>query len=385
MSTDESSDKRISKEETQILINHALATGIKASKLAEELDTNNSRISEGKKGEWTLTIEQKEILIERYGQPLGSPGFFISASKYESVKDLKEQWNTFFDHHHITTILKPLIERQHYKINYDLIEEHQTVNKVGYYEAYNNLLFSKLKGLIEDEEFKRWYEKALKVNELQDEKENAEEIEERSINTYQNESNKIIDYISEISKQAPFNEKLYTKHHLGDLDSNLEYIAYDLFILATLHYKAISFKIDIFNHTSDFLPERSFGSPITDFVITGKDVLSYEPDTDYFIGSGFANGFKSKRWNEVDCKALEGWEPKEVSVYLNNDSYYAILLTVQHNNETKHLLIPKRLSEDMFTDLQELMEWFGLEKLPLRQLKENIAKMGGYIAGAEVI
>lgn len=85
-----STNKKLSKIETRNLLRHASAlssTGI----VADMIDVPATRISEGKRGDWQLTVENADKLRAKFGMPLAEAGLFLKCEVWDSLEAMQAE------------------------------------------------------------------------------------------------------------------------------------------------------------------------------------------------------------------------------------------------------------------------------------------------------
>ncbi|MBS9403293.1 hypothetical protein KG088_06595 [Halomonas sp. TRM85114] len=81
---------KLSKIDTRNLLRHATARS-STKTVAAMIDVPGPRISEGKRGEWQLSIKAADKLREMFGSPLAEAGLFLECEVWETLEDLQAE------------------------------------------------------------------------------------------------------------------------------------------------------------------------------------------------------------------------------------------------------------------------------------------------------
>lgn len=400
----------ISKEESKRLLDHAISyKGITAKKLAEFLGVSEPRVSQGRKSppEWRLRPEQAAKLIEEYGQPRITKGLFVRAQRARSIGEFLGNFGFQSRKAHLKKILKHVTNN---KYRSKLTSILSPTNG----ESNQQEVISNFENFINSDEFQYWLVSMAKFVETAPlagltTKELSLSL---SASTYYD-----FDRVSELDiRSNPINLpiekglKLIAPAFGVDIET-LE--GMDLFLIGQL-YKVLSEeeKRKNFELNSDFSFQHHpilLASDLSDFIITGDRVWKKEgffPNKKYgepafkelFIPTHQNDLYKSfapnleirdrvisdeKAWN-LDC-----WASYKVSLFIDSNCNYNLLIELGSDNNFHtpilSIVITTLPGIKIFEELLRLRQWLGLEELPEIEIKQQIAALGGYIPGAQVL
>ncbi|MEW5056213.1 MAG: hypothetical protein AB1Y25_01135 [Cycloclasticus sp.] len=417
--------KRVTREGTTRLIKHALAssTQMTSKELAKILSTQEARISEGKRGEWTLEESHASILVDKFGQPRGAPGHYIQAEKNASITSFIEDEPEQSSRRHYETIINYLNSP---KVQDKLVEKlththNLGANPITLDNADKEQILSDFKRLLLSSTFKQWLKPVNQwMLKAKDEKLNYKEILTRS--------SSLKHYDIEILDQLPAQQQDGEDY---PSESSLSVYAKNEFTLNLDHLSTISlllignaindFELSTIQHelgldtSSSFSPKRTNISnrSTTDYVITGTIVweregefkkpktgqaasenLAFKTPDEQFI---FSPNLLAQNWDlsnptgwQLDC-----WTTFKVRLFINESCDYTLTIelgaqkgspqqSADHYGE-RQIIIPKVSGLKLFEQLIELRQWLDLGKIPEIEIKTNIAKAGGYIPGTIVL
>jgi len=412
--------KRVSKEETKRLIDHALTSSpsMTSKRLAEILSTQESRISQGKYGEWRLEESHAEILIENFGQPRSAPGDFIQAEKNESISSFIEGEPERSRRRHYEIIISYLSSS---KVQDKLVEKLRgapsllgaKLPTLG--KADKEQLLCDFKRLLLSPTFEQWLKRVSQwVLKAQKEKlhykkffgcsgglkyDNTEILEQDGE-----------DYSEESSILA------YAKNEFSLCLEGVSTISLLLIGNAINHFELASTRCDLdLDLTPNFSPKYTKSSNIStiDYVITGTVVWEHEgafkkpkigeaaseklafkvPDEELIFSPDLKEfvGFNSipQDW-QLDC-----WTTFKIGLFINKNCDYTLTIELgaqkgvaqqpAYHLGQRQIIIPKVSGLKLFEQLIELRRWLDLEEIPELEIKANIAKAGGYIPGAIIL
>lgn len=428
----------ISKEETVRLINHALASSVKMTnrRIAELINEPDSRISQGKSGDWSLTQEQAELLIDQFGQPRSHPGEFVRAEMAKSIKDFIDNEASLSELRHweklIHTISSPITKTRLFEIlgneqkrlsdtrrdlNDNVVSEPEKPDENEIFDGFNEFVAS--------DEFKSWMGSAKNwMKKAYESGFEGEELHQRSKSLLLYN----IDVLEELpvertlanDRDFPFDKPLPT--WAEDVGLNLEgFYPVGLMLLGDFYHQLNSHESIEYpglpeSYTfCESLPAFE-ASELNDYVITGEVVWEHQghfaspkkgrsvcenivgdiPEYNLLFPPVFRRGDclvpeKTAQSCQVDC-----WTTYSVRLYVNENCDYSLLIELGQQKPTtvipepyhwaeRHIVIPKILGRELFNHLLVLREWLELEALPEIAIKKNIAKAGGFIPGAKVL
>jgi len=417
---------RVTKEETKRLIEHALTSSpsMTSKKLAEILSTQESRISQGKYGEWRLEEGHAAILVENFGQPRSGSGCFIQAEKSESISSFIEGEPGRSSRQHYEAIISYLSSS---KVQDKLIEKLRGAPSllgaklpILGKEDKEQLLYD-FKRLLLSPTFEQWLKKVNEwVLKAQKERLHYQEFLGRSGGLkYDN---------TEILEQVPARKRggedysegssilVYAKNEFSLCLEGVSTMSLLLIGNAINHFELASTRLELgLDITADFSPKytKSSGILTIDYVITGTVVWEHEgafkkpkigeaaseklafkipgeqlifsPDLQELVGYNSI----PQDW-QLDC-----WTTFKVRLFINKNCDYTLTIELGAQKGMRTLpachlgqrqaIIPKISGLKLFEQLIELRCWLDLEEIPELEIKANIAKAGGYIPGAIIL
>jgi len=417
--------------ETEQLLRHALATSKRMTNLslALELDVKPPRISEGLRGAWNLNPEQKQRLIEKFGQPRGAAGRYIRAEQFDSFSAFLDQASEIYRKHHLASVLETFRDREFLEKLAETVRKMPADTSLPYpalTAAQVTKTLSAFEQFLLSPEYSRW----LQAVRIGYKKLMQENLGVREMQRYFWAAKY---YNVELIEQIPIparDSDLPSDAGLEALagESGLDFIQLNALDLAVIgaaflalqderHYRAAKMKKPI-----SLLP-RNLSVDLMDrneFVVTGDRVWEEEGEfAEPKIGQPFAEEsiFRKPNGNSqevveprFDQPALLGttsqyrkktswdldyWTTYRIELFLKNDCNYCLLIEVGNDRAASiprgyhhpqwTFVIPKIIGRHVFDHLYELRAWLGLDELPEHLIKTRIAEKGGYIPGAEII
>lgn len=370
----------ITKEESIRWINHAIAfyenLGKKQKELADDFGLPPSRLSEFKNPKLPTKVTKSQIdqIIQLCGAPKRDSGRFEHAELYDNL-------DTFFK-----SFIPVSLNRFHRAV-YKSLSNQTTVEHI-----------------LEQCSFE----------------DSNQENQMANINQFVRS-----DGFSLLCLDEAFNEKVRT--------STTEYL---LSLIKPYGINNISteafYRLRQLNSLIKELPDFVLGSesknglsptiPKTQIVLTGTRIATFMPSEDLFeypankrlndelntlSGSGIPYSLQKKQIPELDS-----WRSIRVEVYLSENMNYYFLIHMSHGKlspidlsyestvpegfswcnydaivlKQDRIAVIKNVSSlDLFEEIEELRKWQGLGEDNLYELKQNIAKAGGHVAGAVVL
>lgn len=370
----------ITKEESIRWINHAIAfyenLGKKQKEMADDFGLPPSRLSELKnpKLPTKVTKSQIEQIIKLCGSPRRDPGRFEHAELYDSL-------DTFFE-----SFIPVSLNRFHRAV-YKSLSNQATVDHI-----------------LEECNFE--------VSSLDNQIDNINQFV-RS------------DGFSLLCLDETFNEKVRspTTEYLLSLIK-----PYGINNISTEAFYRLRQLNSLIKELPDFVlgGESKNGLsptiPRTQIVLTGKRIAAFLPPERIFkypvnkqisdelntLSGGCLPYFSQKS----QIPELDSWRSIRVEVYLSEDMNYHLLIHLSHGEmspvdssyestipegfswcnydavvlKKDRIAVIKNVSSlDLFEQIEELRKWQGLGEDNLYELKQNIAKAGGHVAGAVVL
>lgn len=430
----------ITSDETKRYLGHACEAkgGRTAAKLAELLNVQPPRVTEGRKGEWCMTEQHKQLIIDNFGAPKGKPGTFVQAESHDSLDAFFDNEERLSRHRHLAQIAQ-IVNTKEFK--QDLakavqwadetvvqIEEQGRPDSDGDWKEK----LERLTDLMALPEFAQWLEgSTLYLKRLRECEEYRDDPEKLAGNMGWITSNINIDQLLDleitdnIPDEVPWDSSLLElAKQLGiRIESRLVFPT--LFLLGHLRHSTHQLEAATgLTLEQPYTPMTGLRIPapsiIEDYVITGSCIFD---DEGVFntpkIGAPCLDAIFIPLWQEqpqlsfpltVDLfdryvtdtpkrsLSVDYWVSYRVAVYLKDNCDYALHLNLRDYdlNEAVHrlyqplgrernIVIPDIPAPELFKVLEELRKWLGMPELPLFELKSRIAQQGGYIPGARVI
>jgi hypothetical protein len=419
-----------------------------ASNIADFLDVPASRISQGRSKEWRLSLGEANTLIEKYGQPKGKPGLFVRAEERENIICFIENEPLNSKTRHLKRIsslycsskfrnsladkIKMIGEDDQLLSTYEAftedgdellsIDERSDARKTRACKLYTSAEFrkeklNKLLSVMRTPQFAQWLAAARlyleKLREIYD--------EPIAISTKMG-STGFFD-ICEIHQIIPDGNNNHLPSQ-GSLDKLLEgyglktdsFFEMSLLLIGSLEqnfpgYGLLSAENGLISQDKEALNE------VKEYVITGENIWSHEgaftkpkvgevglesiffpdvknrPDWTYPLLENH-NKPKLSNFKDETSMSVDRWTTYEVSLFLKDNCDYSLLLSLGNNENIgsgyihfpeRNIVIPNISGVQLFNELEVMRKWLTLPKLPLDEMKRDIASNGGYIPGAVVI
>jgi hypothetical protein len=380
----------VSKEESMLLIQHAISAfqneGKKQKELGELLGSDGSpvsasRISEGKIGKWKLLPSQRQMIIEHYGYPRRGKGQYIKAEVYDKVTEFIDDYEDS-SKKRLKRRLYELFMRKDYQ---GVILSYLKKDETRFYtEVQSKSLvcdISIVEELLSQPETKIWYD------------------------SYRN------DYLS-IDEQC----NKHFKSLLTSVDSRLSTYSNDSF--QKVLYRIAQFKFEL-------MPEFSFdydvdvpSIPRKEMIITGDEVLNFKADccTVEFNNAadmlGKGTNFRSllargaiPEGSEINDKP-DNWKRVILRLYLSENMHYHLWIRLDdtphvHTFEesydadyhagisddglVRNIVIKDLCRINFLKEIEIIRKWCGWTCDFNDDIKREVAKVGGYVPGAEVL
>jgi len=416
--------------ETEQLLRHALATSTRMTNLslALTLDVKPPRISEGLRGGWNLNPEQKQKLIEKFGQPRGAVGRYICAEQFDSFSAFLDQASEISRQHHLSAVLETFRDQNFLEKLAETV--YRRPSDTGFpYPALTAAQVTKTLAAFEQfllsPEFSRW----LQAVRIGHKKLMQEDLGVREIQRYfwaaKYYNVELIEQIPIPARDCDLSRDAGLEALAGE--SGLDFVQLNALDLAAIgaaflalqderHYRAAKLK-----KTLSLLPQNLSVDLMdrNEFVLTGDLVWDEEGEfSEPKIGQPFAEEsiFRKSKENHQEVveprfeqPALPGtlqyrkktnwdldcWTTYRIELFLKNDCNYCLLIEVGNDQAASiprgyhhpqwTFVIPKIIGRHVFDHLYEVRAWLGLDELPEHLIKTRIAEKGGYIPSAELI
>lgn len=366
----------MTKEESIRWINHAIAfyesLDKKKKDLAKDLGIEASRLSELQNINHSSRVTPNMIrqIIELCGAPKRDPGRFEYAELYDSLE-------SFFDNY------IPVTLNRYYRDIYESLTDKAVVDEI----------------LSDCLDFGR--------------------RNRRQIVKTINEMVRSQDFTNHCQLNLSSIDKLSNATNTYELDFETESL----------------YRLHQLNALVEVLPEFQFGSesnkgldlvvPKTPVVLTGVRIATFMPDKKGFdypankhVTSELSRWVRKPNKSSLASKPsriakLDLWETIRVEIYLSENMNYHILIHMSdgsleprdlsyqstisdggyewsnydavHGEKDRIAVIKNVNTLDLFSQIEELRKWQGLEADNLYEIKQNIAKAGGHIPGAHVL
>ncbi|QUM78817.1 hypothetical protein HWV00_21325 (plasmid) [Moritella sp. 24] len=396
----------VSKEESMLLIQHAISAYLNEGKnqkeLGELLGIDGSRISEAKIGKWKLSPSQRQVIIDNYGYPRRGKGQYINAEIYNSVTeflgDYEESSNQRLKHKLYSFFRSENFQR----------ELSFCVKRAASSSKESSLLY-RIDELLSLSETKSWYEY----------------IKENNINLYPSDS---VFHRASPDRKVEDIDVYVIQVGLSTIDTSTGFIAANPYpeFMAIL-YRMAGFKYELM---PEFCFDKNFDiEPVTlnELVITGDVVLELRPNSDLYDvcdedddDSNILRGQASLPFNKLSANLFgrhdflyelknkpdmnskshykpDNWSRIVLRLYLSESMNYHLwirldngneintLRAISRNGEVRNIVIKDLCRLDFLNEMELIRKWCGYDCDMSADLKHELAKLGGYIPGAKVL
>ncbi|MCJ8352011.1 hypothetical protein [Moritella sp.] len=376
----------VSKEESMLLIQHAISAYLNEGKNQKELGAllgiDGSRISEGKIGKWKLSLSQRQVIIDNYGYPRRGKGQYIKAEVYDTVTEFINDYEVS-SKRRLKRRLYELLMRKDYQdliISYSKYKDEISFD-IGSKSEPLVRDISIIEKLLSQPEAKTWYDskKNLAYGHSRFKKDNCDDNFEQLLNNLG-----IISLRNPMSKWHDFQEMMY---------------------------RIAQFKFEL-------MPEFSFNNQdvvhsveLKQLVITGDKVLSlkggclntgvndaadiFGPRESLYNFISYDPHYKQRiaLYTGINCKP-DHWYKVELKLYLSESMRYHLWIRLcgdsqNHSEEVADLyrdIVIKDLCRiNYLKEIETIRKWCGLPCDFNDAIKREVAKVGGYVPGAEVL
>ena len=379
----------ITKQESQLLAQHAIAAnsaqGNTQKALAVELGIEPSRLSEAKSGSHTLMPHQRDTIIQKFGAPRKAKGQYIKTEIYNSVDGFIKQYETT-SKQRLASRLYNIFTRHDYL---EMISSHiGTIRELnrpfGQERSAEDIQFilAELDRLTESPEVLKWYKENKNrpdsplddgLIKLEFELENIFRLD---ISDYRvgRELDTIIYYLVALKQLLPgFKIAKKTNARLELAEEKEVVIVGDLVVDESIRGGS----------TSINKPANALGA----FANT-----PYLCRTHNSPGANLKNEIQNCIQSKPDY-----WSMAELKLYLSESMEYHLWIKLSNKNAycnstnmdgvspARNMVIKNLDRVTFLKDLELIRKWLGLPEDMNDTLKENIAKIGGYIPGAMVL
>gem|GEM_PF-5414560 len=363
----------VTKEESMLLIQHAISgiinEGENQQVLAKYLEVDPPRLTEAKKGRWTMRDYHRTLIIDRFGYPRRGKGEYIKASVYETVSAFTDDY-------------VPSSKVRYKRRLYELFTRTDYQLLIGSYFILPDFIgidnpdalkmkLHRLEKLLLLDGFTQWLD------------------EQRSNDS----NNKSIDTLAD---SILFEVGLT----ISSFVENRVYIVL---------YKLGLFKVDV-------MPSFTFASTAdvpslanSELVLTGDVVLNY---SDIVNETGTLNSvscvhgeygrsfFPTCAGNFIVDSIVQGseinsmpdhWNKVEMRLFLSENMEYHLVINlikecyVYDINDARNVVVTCIDRIGFLQEIEKMRKWLGLSYDMHDQLKSKLAKVGGFIPGARVL
>lgn len=379
--------EKLTQDETTRLLEHVCSRGEMTNQLVADLiEVEPPRISEGRKGKWRLTRDKAEKLELEFGKPRAEKGVYVFAELLgegiaQARKTIPELASVrhrqrCLDVWHHKDVRKGLAGDVIYdETPLDWSEKKERDKDDGFWIE----VFDKFDALLDSNEFKTLIKRLRdKVASIVWEESEAPEA------SYNLKNDDFYCGIA-LAKKA-------------EASANLEGITLKrLHPFSLLQYSALK-ELDEKSIVADSQP--------FDIVITGELIREWRGKLEVpIVGASCSNRLvfpidgnpvqafplrsflnDEKHPLNVDC-----YDSFSASLYLTHRLEYALVLHLYDHRYTsfrtpeRTFVITGIRSAKLFDELADLQNWLGLEDLGLGFVKVGLAELGGYIPGAKII
>ncbi len=373
----------VSKEESMLLIQHAISAYLNEGKNQKELGAllgiDGSRISEAKIGKWKLSPSQRQMIIDNYGYPRRGKGQYIKAEVYDTVTEFIDDYEDS-SKKRLKRRFYELLMRKDYQdvIVRKLAPLKGSVGKnIGGYSEFELPAFDieLVETILSQPEIKIWYDNY--------------------------NSKKVPDY-NYLSLMSSIHDDL-----IDNLNPQFEAIL----------YRIAQFKFEL-------MPEFSFFSgvdvpsiPHKELIITGDEVLNFKSDCCRLEFNKVADLFGSRELYGPfsTCGISEGsvindnpdnWERVILRLYLSESMHYHLWIRLDDTHHVadyedhynadyqagitddglvRNIVIKDLCRINFLKEIEIIRKWCGWPFDFNDDIKRELAQVGGYIPGAEVL
>jgi hypothetical protein len=376
----------VSKEESMLLIQHAISAYFNEGKNQKELGTllgiDGSRISEGKIGKWKLSPSQRQIIIDNYGYPRRGKGQYIKAEVYDTVTDFIDDYEES-SKKRLKRRLYELLMRKDYQ---DVIVSHFKKSE-AMLQLYGNgskppepmvCDISIIEKLLSQPETKMWYD-------------NYRDCSHYNISSF--------------------------KSLLTSVDTRLPKYSNDDF--QKILYRIAQFKFELMPEFSFFCDVDVPSIPRKELIITGDEVLNFKSNcsgVEFNNTAGLLGQFKQEitfvsnaipKGSEINEKP-DHWGCATLKLYLSESMGYHLWIRLDpffHHDEfdlqetkmvkrldgiiedglVRNIVIKDLCRINFLKEIEIIRKWCGWHHDFNDDIKRKVAKVGGYVPGAEVL
>lgn len=380
----------VSKEESMLLIQHAISAYLNEGKsqkeLGELLGIEGPRISEGKLGKWKLSSQQRQVIIDNYGYPRREKGQYIKAEVYDTVTEFIDDFEDSSKKRLKRRWYELLMRKDYQDVIISKSRRSSDPFDIRFGSELEPLVFdiALVEKLLSQPETKIWYEHYhSNIGYVLSARRSSEES-----------------YFSLVSS---VHEDL-----IDELDSSFEHIL----------FRIAQFKFELMPEFSFFHDAVAPSIPRKELVISGDEVLNFKADccrvkfneiADIFGKRDYLKSFLSTsiipEGTEINDKP-DNWKRVILRLYLSESMHYHLWIRL---DDTEHLadytegydveyyaginddgLVRNIVIKDLcrmnfLKEIEIIRKWCGWPYDFNDDIKREVAKVGGYVPGAEVL
>lgn len=380
----------VSKEESMLLIQHAISAYLNEGKNQKELGAllgiEGSRISEGKVGKWKLSPSQRQVIIDNYGYPRRGKGQYIKAEVYDTVTEFIDDYEVS-SKKRLKRRFSELLMRKDYQ---DVIVSHLKkvegmVSLYGYGSERAEPMvcdISIIEKLLSQPETKIWYDSYL----------------ERSHNASSQRDRNFKSLLTSVDTRLP----KYSGHGLQ-----------------VVLYRIAQFKFELMPEFSFFRDVDVPSIPRKELIITGDEVFNFKSDcsgVEFNNAADLLGPFEQERTfvsnaipkgSEINDKP-DNWGCATLKLYLSESMGYHLWIRLDaffHHDEfdlqetkmvkrldgiiedglVRNIVIKDLCRMNFLKEIEIIRKWCGWHHDFNDDIKREVAKVGGYIPGVEVL
>jgi hypothetical protein len=419
-------DSTLNHDKTKALLIHATAAS-STKEVAELIGAASSRISEGKDKRWRLPVESAGILIEAFGPARAEQGDYFEVEVWNSFDEYKKKSPVIVAKRQlvkIADILNDDVGIEHFLYSIDLID-----TSIGYGRESLELKLSIVNKLIYHPTFIKWYKFLKRQTSIQRHLGssfgrlyyvNVDRLLEKGIDeniryhmdnfgAVSAESSGEVGSLKALLKDfgikcihgfinnedsKPFTSLLYL---IGEFTENYEWISelFNLPIPAEKYLLGMKFSFsEPIRHKSVILTgdviwnekcqATDESKPANSLVLLSKDVIGGVSTSDHY--DDFTHDYMYQDIYFGSDKAAV------VNVQLNLAKSMAYHLhfrlgelnesDVSYTSKSRSIIIKDIRADDVFDVINDFADYFKLRYVPMIEIKQMIAKNGGFIPGA---
>jgi hypothetical protein len=414
----------LSHDETKSILIHATAAS-STKEVAELIGTTSSRISEGKDKRWRLPAESEKVLIEAFGPVRAEEGYYFEAEVWNSFEEYKKQSPTVVAKRQlvkIASILNDEVKLCEFLNSVDL-KDTTIVDKV----ELRQVKLDVINELIYHPTFCKWHkflkshshDRHINTNDylgfLWVHADFLVESSLKEVTRYLRDNRSIkvpdsgslkevftelgISYISSLIPRdslGPFSSLLYL---IGEFTENYQWVsglfkrplpANKYFVGTQLNYgepiqnKPIVLTGNvIWNHECQSFKEPMFFSALNLLPNVVTEGIKTDPYEILRHNSVYKNIYVGP--DRYTGASVQLNLTKSMVYHLHFQLGELIANEYLNTNNGRSVVIKDIRPDDVFDLIEDFAEYFKLQMIPMIQIKQEIAKNGGFIPGALVL